>query len=141
MPVPITAVDDRPIASGLVTHDVITELMVDRHSEVLSLGVVSVAYPIILGLDWLRRHNPAIDWEDANLSLSCCNLTRSTPVSVHGKGFGLPRPSTRTSLNSLPVTSVGLGFGLNGISLVSARAPPPPDSSLQPASRSATVAT
>lgn len=121
VPTPVTAVDDRPIASGLVIHDVVTQLTVDKHSEVISLGVVSVSYPIILGLDWLRRHNPVIDWETIDLSLSCCNLTRSTRITVPGKGFGLPRPFA--SLNSF--TSVGLGFGLNGGSVESRLATSP----------------
>ena len=50
-PVPIHAVDDRPIATGLVTHDVITSLHVHEHSAMISLGNVSVPYPLILGLD------------------------------------------------------------------------------------------
>ncbi|KAL0954464.1 hypothetical protein HGRIS_003437 [Hohenbuehelia grisea] len=54
------AVDDRPIASGLITHDVITQISVDSHSEIRSLAVVAVGYPIILGLDWLRLHNPKL---------------------------------------------------------------------------------
>lgn len=69
VPVPITAVDDRPIASGLVTHDIITHVEVSKHTEYLSLGVVSIGYPIILGLDWLRRHNPRIDWAEMDLTL------------------------------------------------------------------------
>lgn len=115
VPMPVMAVDDRPIASGLVTHDVVTQLTVNRHSETISLGVVAVSYPVILGLDWLRRHNPSINWETIDLSLSCCNLSRSSPVTVSAKGFGLSR--SYPSLNS--VTSVGLGFGLNGTTLTS----------------------
>lgn len=124
VPVPVTAVDDRPIASGLVTHDVITELTIDKHAEVIALGVVSVSYPIILGLDWLRRHNPDIDWENIDLSLSCCNLTRNSPVTVSAKGFGLMRPQGPTYLNSI-ATTVGLGFGLNGSTLVPRPSTPP----------------
>jgi hypothetical protein len=45
----ITAVDNHPIASGLVTYNVITCL-------------VSVGYLIILSLDWLHWHNPSINW-------------------------------------------------------------------------------
>ena len=51
VPVPVTAVDNRPIASGLVTHDIIADLSIDKHTEVIALGVVSVSYPIILGLN------------------------------------------------------------------------------------------
>ena len=59
-PIPIMAVDDQPIASGLITHDVITHISVSDHKEIQPLAVVSVAYPVILGLDWLRQHNPDI---------------------------------------------------------------------------------
>ena len=115
VPVPITAVDDRPIAGGLVTHDVITQLSVDAHVEHLPLGVVSVGYPVILGLDWLRRHNPSIDWTNMDLSLSCCNLTRSDPVRVGAQGFGYaPITPDSSSRNKISATSVGIGFGLNG---------------------------
>ena len=119
VPIPIMAVDDRPIASGLVTQDVLTNLAVDAHEEVFPLNVVSVSYPIILGLDWLRRHNPYIDWEDTNLSLACCNLSRSHPITVKAKGFGPRLPHLTTSLNSLSMTSLGLGFGLNSGTLTS----------------------
>ena len=114
-PVPITAVDDRPIASGLVTHDVITSLSIRSHHERLALAVVSVHFPVILGLDWLRRHNPDIDWARNRLALSCCGANPSYPVSALGKGFGLAQvPALMTSMQSSSVTCAGLGLGLNG---------------------------
>ncbi|OBZ76513.1 Retrotransposon-derived protein PEG10 [Grifola frondosa] len=88
-PVPVMAVDDRPISTGLVTHDIITSLSVQSHSENISLGVVKVSFPVILGLDWLRRHNPAIDWARNRLAFSCCSANPSYPVLALGKGFGL----------------------------------------------------
>ena len=132
MPIPIVAVDDRPIATGLVTQDILTNLAVDSHEEVISLNVVAVSYPIILGLDWLRQHNPHIDWETADLSLSCCNLTRSSPITTSAKGFGPRLFNPLTSLNSLSTTSLGLGFGLNSgllapcSAIIQARQPLPP---------------
>ncbi|KAH7917382.1 hypothetical protein BV22DRAFT_1188297 [Leucogyrophana mollusca] len=72
---------------------------------------VSVGYPVILGLDWLCQHNPNIDWEDSTLSLECCGLSRTNPIAVVAKGFGLKPAVSRSTLNS--VTSVGLGFGLS----------------------------
>lgn len=83
------AVDDRPIASGLITQDVVTNLRASTHSENIALAVVSVGYPVILGLDWLERHNPAVDWREKNLSLDCCGLSRTHPFPVVVKGFGL----------------------------------------------------
>lgn len=118
-PVPITAVDDRPIASGLVTHDVVTFLSLQKHSENISLAIVSISFPVILGLDWLRRHNPSIDWARNCLALSCCGANPSYPVSALGKGFGLAHVSPLVSSSqSCSATSVGLGLGLNGRTLV-----------------------
>ena len=65
-------------------------------------------YPIILGLDWLHCHNPHTNWDNINLSLSCCNLSCSTLV-VSTKGFGLTCPQGPTYLNSI-ATTVGLGL-------------------------------
>lgn len=128
--VPILAVDNRPIASGLITQDVVTQLEIDGHSEFLSLAVVAVAYPVILGLDWLRVHNPFIDWADPKLSLSCCSLR--SPVTVLPRGSGLVGISqSLNSFQSCSVTSTGLGFGLRAspLSRYPVPEPPPPSSS------------
>jgi len=111
IPVPIIAVDDRPLASGLITHDVPANISVDSHFETRFLSVVSVSYPVILGLDWLRAHNPNIDWEESNLTLNCCGLTRSHPVTVSARGSGLFAKPSSSTLNSSFI--VGLGFGLS----------------------------
>jgi len=113
------AVDDRPIASGLITHDVVTHILVSNHEEIRPLAVVSVAYPVILGLDWLRRHNPNIDWEDSTLSLKCCGLTRTNPVVVTAKGYGLA-PKLLPSTHNVSA-AVGIGFGLSDAVSHSAR--------------------
>ena len=100
-PVPIRAVDDRPIASGYVTHDLLVSLRVRDHSEFLPLNVVSVSFPIILGLDWLRRHNPTIDWARQQLALTCC-----------GPGSTLPKRKGEENLTGTPATISSLGLGL-----------------------------
>ncbi|KAF9221432.1 hypothetical protein BS17DRAFT_737788, partial [Gyrodon lividus] len=76
------AVDDHLIASGLITQDVVANITVGSHSETCPLAIVSVSYPMILGLDWLRQHNPNINWAEMNLSLDCCRLTPSSPSIV-----------------------------------------------------------
>lgn len=138
IPVPILAVDDYPIALGLVTQDVLTNLLVDKHSENISLSVVSVAFPVILGLDWLRCHNPAVDWSNPLISLSCCNLSCSNRVLVRPKGFGLDGHFGLSVLQACLVTRVGLGLGLCANSPCSSRPmqlqlpPHPPTSTLPP---------
>lgn len=116
-PTPVYTVDNRPLTSGLVTHDAITNLRVQTHSENIRLGVVSMPYPIILGLDWLRKHNPAVDWARGQLSLSCCSFD-STSVPATGTGYCLARlasPPTHHSTTSFP----GLGLHLHCKSVIS----------------------
>lgn len=42
------------------------------HQELLRLDVItSPMFPVILGLPWLRAHNPHIDWLTGDMSFSC----------------------------------------------------------------------
>ena len=69
IPIPIFTIDNQPLVLGLLTHDVITQLKVRDHTETIQLGIVSMPYPILLSLNWLKQHNPAIDWMRGQLSL------------------------------------------------------------------------
>ncbi|CDO76069.1 hypothetical protein BN946_scf184814.g2 [Trametes cinnabarina] len=111
-PVAIRAVDDRPIADGLITHEVLTQLTLRSHSEHLALAIVSVPYPVILGLDWLERHNPSIDWVRRELELSCCG--ESLVVRAQ-EGDDLPQFSLASVASKATRTSIttGLGLGFN----------------------------
>ena len=39
IPSPVYTVDDRPLVSGMITHDVVTVLRVNEHAERIKLGV------------------------------------------------------------------------------------------------------
>ena len=128
VPVPIMVVDDRPIASGLITQDVITNISIGSHSETWALAVVAVSYPIILGLDWLQHHNPNIDWHESYLTLNCCGLNPANPTKVYVKGFSL-----LLQPNSVHSTSVSLGLGLSILVISSSYlAPSTPSSQQEP---------
>lgn len=109
-PIPIFTIDERPLSSGLMTHDVKTSLRMRNHSELISLGVVTMPYPVLLGLNWLKAHNPDVDWTRGKLALSCCGSNHKFPVSAFGKGYDLV--SSKHS-SHFSVGSVGLGFGLS----------------------------
>ena len=89
--IPIYTIDDQPLASGLLTHNVITQINIHDHTEITTLGICSMPYLVLLSLDWLKQHNPAIDWTKGQLSLSCCSV--SLPVPAFGKGYSLLTPS------------------------------------------------
>ena len=103
--VPIFTVDDRPLSSGLLTHDVITQAKVRNHIEIIRLGIVTMPYPVLLGLNWLKQHNPAIDWARGRLALSCCGADLNSSVSAVGKGYSLPDPSDSDHISSLALGS------------------------------------
>lgn len=60
-PVRVTTVEGCPLQDGLVTHDTHITLQIGDHSESLSLAIVNTPYPVILGVPWLKHHNPLVD--------------------------------------------------------------------------------
>jgi predicted aspartyl protease len=60
----VLAVDRSEVASGPVTHDTMVELIVNDDREKIKLHCITIGNsPIIVGLPWLRKHNPTIDWK------------------------------------------------------------------------------
>ncbi|GLB41462.1 hypothetical protein LshimejAT787_1000620 [Lyophyllum shimeji] len=89
-------------------------------------------YPVLLGLKWLKQHNPSVDWARGHLSLSCCGANQDFPVTAFGRGYSLVTPGARS--DSPLVGSVGLGQRLNNkppsaimkvLAAHRAKAPPP----------------
>ena len=64
-------------SSDTVTQGVLTHLSISSHSEHKSFGVARMPHNLILGIDWLRRHNPIIGWSNESLSFSCCGSDSS----------------------------------------------------------------
>lgn len=63
-----------------VTHEVRNEpLRIQNHQEQIDLDVLSTAtHDVILGLPWLRKHNPRINWKDHQLSFDGCGCSTTT---------------------------------------------------------------
>jgi hypothetical protein len=58
--------------AGVITHYVTLRLDINDHSELHHFYVIDlVNHDLFLGYDWLRQHNPTIDWSTNSLSLSC----------------------------------------------------------------------
>ena len=67
-----------------ITHEAIVNLEAKTHTEEVRLEIVEIAKDkIILGMPWLRKHNPEIDWLRGTLKFSRCTC---------GKG-GVPKAS------------------------------------------------
>uniref|UniRef100_A0A8C5M7C9 ribonuclease H n=1 Tax=Leptobrachium leishanense TaxID=445787 RepID=A0A8C5M7C9_9ANUR len=70
-PVCVQLVDGSHLQSGPITHETIPLQVIigSKHSETLCFDIVSSPlYPIILGLPWLKQHDPYIHWSSASVS-------------------------------------------------------------------------
>jgi hypothetical protein len=78
-PVNLTMGDGTPSAAGPVLHEAPVRLTIAaHHHEEIILKVTKLGqYPIILGMDWLSTHNPAINWKEHIVSFQSdlCNTT------------------------------------------------------------------
>jgi hypothetical protein len=64
----VLTMDGREIASGPVTHDATVELIINNHRETIKLHCITIGNcPIIVGLPWLKKHNPQINWKDGKV--------------------------------------------------------------------------
>jgi hypothetical protein len=54
---------DGEISSKITHKTAPIQLIIGDHEETISFYVVALCHPIILGMSWLRRHNPDINWQ------------------------------------------------------------------------------
>lgn len=63
-PRPLYTVDGSKVKSGSVKNEVLVTLKLGDHLEDVILDVADIGrHDIILGLPWLGRHSPSIDWQ------------------------------------------------------------------------------
>jgi len=57
----VLTVDGSEVAGGPVTHDAQVHLTINHHKEDIRLHCITIGNaPIILGLPWLKLHDPVI---------------------------------------------------------------------------------
>src|SRR5579863_2658286 len=53
--------------------------MANQHRETLEIAITNMGkHNILLGTDWLKVHNPSIDWQTSNIQLDRCPNTCTT---------------------------------------------------------------
>ena len=81
-------VDGSHVKGGSVTHEVEITLRMKDHSEIVRLDVADIGrHEIILGMPWLVRHNPFVDWERHRISfvsVHCSQQCLASRADVHG---------------------------------------------------------
>jgi hypothetical protein len=80
-PIPVEVIDGRTIASGAITHETtFLELRNGKHVEKIILNIISTPHhPVILGLPWIKAHNPIIDWRSRTLTFNTQWCTSQEP--------------------------------------------------------------
>lgn len=64
---------------GQVTYKVLNVLLdIQGHTERTTLDIIGLAnHNIVLGLPWLQKHNPRINWKNCTLLLDRCDCART----------------------------------------------------------------
>ena len=93
----LEVIDGRPISSGPVIKQTLPlVLSIYDHQEIIPFDVVSLGhYPVILGVSWLKLHNPSISWPEHKLRFLSC----ATGVTCHQVQSSVDTPATTPQPN------------------------------------------
>jgi len=73
--IPVFNVDGSPNKAGQISEVVDIVFCYKTHSERIFLAVSRLGkQSLILGYDWLKDHNPRIDWEKGEVEMTRCPL-------------------------------------------------------------------
>jgi hypothetical protein len=77
IPQRVLAVNGREVASSPVTHDTTVELTTNNYQTMIKLYCITISNsPIILGLPWLKKHNPKINWREGKVMFDSDKYTK-----------------------------------------------------------------
>jgi len=73
--IPVFNVDGFPNEADQISEVVDVLLHYKTHSERMLLAVSGLGkQSLILGYNWLKNHNPKVDWEKRKVEMTCCPL-------------------------------------------------------------------
>jgi hypothetical protein len=97
----LEVIDGRPIESGDITHMAQVQLTINEHKETLPMFVTKLGhYPIVLGIPWLRLHDPAIRFASNRITFDsdyCLNHCSNHPITVQGISIPIPESGVSES--------------------------------------------
>jgi len=79
-------VDGSPNEAGQISEVIDILLCYKTHSERMLLAVSGLGkQSLILGYNWLKDHNPKVDWEKRRVEMTCCPLWCEEEHAERGK--------------------------------------------------------
>ena len=72
-PIALFNIDGTPNGIGHIEKVSMVEMVIGDHREKAVFTMADIGpEDVIIGIDWLRKHNPEVDWEQGTLRLSRC---------------------------------------------------------------------
>ena len=69
----ITGLNGEPLGGYLKTESGTVPMAVMGHEEQINFDVTPLGqYDVVLGIPWLRNHNPVIDWKTGQMTFVNC---------------------------------------------------------------------
>jgi len=98
LPLVLEVVDGRQISSGNITHETTSmQLLIGQHRESITFNVTRLGhYPVILGISWLKLHDPHIVWSKHKMTFSS-DYCEMNCLELSTTVFGLPYHPESTS--------------------------------------------
>ena len=83
VPIPLLNIDGTSNNAGKVTHYTTLQLSIGPHKTKTRFAITDIDdQDIIIGIDWLKQHNPHINWKTGTITLYCCGHNQQ-PITVH----------------------------------------------------------
>jgi hypothetical protein len=89
-PIPVLNADGQPNSEGPILECISLELRIELHWERIDFGVTNLGRgQIFLGHDWLKLHNPSIDWREGLVEFNRCPSDCRPHLHSHYTNFDL----------------------------------------------------
>ena len=72
IPIPIYNANGTFNDGGLISEFAVLELQIREHKEQIAMALSNLStHNIFIGHDWLKKHNPEIDWQTQEIKFTC----------------------------------------------------------------------
>ena len=76
----MTTINRKPIDELIYLETLLMQMNFEHHLENIIFDIyLEGAYDIILGIPWLRAHNPEISWDIKDIDFTWCRCPRKKP--------------------------------------------------------------
>lgn len=71
--IPVYNIDGTPNQAGHITHVAVLGMRIGEHNKQAVFTVTDIGpEDVIIGIDWLQKHNPSIDWYEGLVVMDGC---------------------------------------------------------------------